>query len=208
MLARLIPSTRPVKEIRCQLWLPGCNFSGCQGLGIALKSSEGGPNMPVLRSERYDSFENDTARDAFRGMPLQQFPWLLETSEFKTAQGELLWNVQISCLNATPSGFGSKLNFSLLARAELNPDSIAKNIFDAGGNARVNLLFSGDMFNVCEKGQMTCEGLLEDLPKLAKDFHKEFHQRLTASWSVEKVKASLRQKLRKSSPGGFGESLS
>jgi len=164
--------------------------------------------MPILRSKRYDSFENDTARDTYRGMPLQQFPWLLETSEFKPAHGELIWTVEISCLNATPSGFGSKLNFRLLAKAELSPASIAKNIVDAGGNSRVNLLFSGELFNVVDQEQTTCEGLLDDLRKLSKEFQKEFQQRLNGSWSIEKVKASLRQKLRKRSPGGFGESLS
>lgn len=164
--------------------------------------------MPVLRSERYDSFENDTARDTYRGMPLQQFPWLLETSDFKTSEGELLWTVQISCLNATPSGFGAKLNFRLLAKAELSPASIAKNIVDAGGNSRVNLLFSGEMFSVVDERQTTCEGFLDDLPKLSKEFQKEFQHRVNGSWSKEKVKASLQQKLRKSSPGGFGESLS
>lgn len=174
MLARLIPSTRPVKEIRCQLWLPGCNFSGCQGLRIALKSSEGGPNMPVLRSERYDSFENDTARDAFRGMPLQQFPWLLETSEFKSAQGELLWNLQISCLNATPSGFGSKLNFSLLARAELSPSSIAKNIFDADGNARVNLLFQATCSMSSKRDRSLAKGYWKISQNSPKIFTKSF----------------------------------
>lgn len=164
--------------------------------------------MPVMKNQRYNAFERDTARDSFRGLPLQQFPWVLESREFKQGQNDLRWQIEISCLSATPSGFGAKLNFHLEARATLTPDSVIKHTFAAENSSRVGVLFSGAMLSLDESSEKVCEGLLEELGNLAKSFAKEFEANISRVWSVEKVTTHLRQRLRQSSPGGFGERYS
>jgi len=161
--------------------------------------------MSILRNQRYAQFEHGTARDAFRGLPLQQFPWVLETVEHRSAQSDLLWVVEIACLEATPSGFGTKLNFALRGTARLSRSSLGTHLFDGQNQSRVSRLFSEDLFAVEDSYQFQSEGQLEELQKLAKELLKKFQSQLDSTWTVEKIRSQLRTHLRQSSPGGFGE---
>lgn len=160
--------------------------------------------MPLLKSQRYNSFESNPARDTYRGLPLQQFPWVLESFEFKSSREDLVWNLEISCLAASPSGFGAKLNFNLNARASLSSSSIAKSVFPLEPTSRIGMLFSNLPLSLEVSSVRVSEGTLEMLPKLAKEFGKEFQLFLTNEWPKEKVQENLQQRLRRSSPGGFG----
>ncbi|NBO39227.1 hypothetical protein EBU99_11660 [bacterium] len=160
--------------------------------------------MSILRNQRYDEFEHGALRDGFRGVPLQQFPWVLEKTTLETSQSALKWNVTLFCLNATPSGFGKKLIFSLVANAELAPQAIQENMFSARADTRVKALFSDMPLAVQDSYELKREGLLEELPKLAKELLKDFSRRLGEEWSVARVQNQLRGNLRQRSPGGFG----
>jgi hypothetical protein len=161
--------------------------------------------MSILRNNRYQQFEHGTARDPFRGLPLQQFPWVLETCEHSSAQSQLAWQVEIACLEATPSGFGSKLNFKLRGKAQLSRASLGKHLYEGQNQSRVSQLFSDDLFTFEDSCQSSCEGMLEELPKLGKELLKKFQSQLDSEWSNDKIKNLIRLHLRQSSPGGFGE---
>ncbi|MEN9528960.1 MAG: hypothetical protein RI932_833 [Pseudomonadota bacterium] len=162
--------------------------------------------MSVLRNQRYAQFEHGgTARDALRGLPLQQFPWVLEKSEYTSTQTELVWQLEIACLEATPSGFGTKLNFKLSGTAQLSRSSLGRHLFDGQLESRVSQLFSQDLFEIQDTSQWQCEGMLEELPKIAKELLKKFKLQVDAEWNDEKIRRQLRGHLRHSSPGGFGD---
>lgn len=159
--------------------------------------------MPVLRSRRYEAFEKGTPRDSLRGLPLQEFPWVLETLTVETSQKELLWKVTVECLSAEPSGFGKKLNFVFRVTARLSPASLKK-FFQPSTLERVRILFSEDDFAVDEVGEMGSEGLLEDLPRMSKNALTSFVKLLNAQWPPARIHARVRTHLSQSSPGGFG----
>ncbi|MEY4065788.1 MAG: hypothetical protein RIR26_1996 [Pseudomonadota bacterium] len=160
-------------------------------------------DMPVLRSRRYDAFEKGTPRDGLRGLPLQEFPWVLDTLTVETSQKELLWTVKVECLSAEPSGFGKKLNFVFRMTARLSPGFL-KRFFQPATLERVRVLFSEDDFAVEEVGEMGAEGLLEELPRLSKESLNSFVTALNAQWPTARIQSRLRAHLSQSSPGGFG----
>jgi hypothetical protein len=161
--------------------------------------------MPVLRNDRYNTFEYGAPRDALRGIPLTKFPWTLENETVSLFADTLHWDVHIVCTNAFPSGFGSKLCFELTASAYLSPSSIQRAGFGRGDNERVRQLFSIDCFQLQESESIQKEGELDDLPKIAQELKKTFIQRLKESWPPLKAEKHLRSQYQFRSPGGFGE---
>ncbi|NBW82890.1 hypothetical protein EBR21_14160 [bacterium] len=160
--------------------------------------------MPVLKNRRYEEFETSTPRDSFRGVPLQRFPWLLEEKTVRTVGGRLEWHVQIHCLAASPSGFGSKLILNLQASAELTSKTCQNLAFPGSNDVRVAALFGQVHFEITDTLEKSVEGQLEDLNSHASELMKAMNEKLNRSWSVEQVQDQLRAVLRRSSPGGFG----
>ncbi|MEY3903991.1 MAG: hypothetical protein RL189_3297 [Pseudomonadota bacterium] len=159
--------------------------------------------MPILRNQRYDEFEHSTPRDSFRGMPLQRFPWLLAEKSSSTLSGRLQWKVSVYCLNASPSGFGSKLNMELRATAVLRADSAHSHAFQDSSSERVGMLFGDASLTIEDELNKTVEGRLEDLAVFAYALLKEMLAHLNKEWPAERIQSNLRENLRRSSPGGF-----
>lgn len=161
--------------------------------------------MPVLRNDRYNTFEYGVPRDELRGIPLTKFPWALENEIAATFSDELQWQLRIDCTHAYPSGFGSKLCFELQVCASLMPDSIQKLGFGKHDNERVRHLFRLERFALVETESVKAEGALEELPKIASELKKTFLRRLKEEWPPIRVQKHLKAQFQLRSPGGFGE---
>lgn len=161
--------------------------------------------MPVLKNQRYEEFEHSTPRDAYRGLPLQQFPWVLEEKTIATAEGELHWALRVECLNAIPSGFGVKLNLNLRASARLKSQALGRVAQSENSQQRVQALFGDSFVHLEEHIAEHIEATLEDMPKLAGTLRKKMVERLEAQWSPDRVQEHLRGHLRRATPGGFGQ---
>ncbi len=162
--------------------------------------------MPILRNDRYNTFEYGAPRDELRGIPLTKFPWTLENESVSLFSDAISWDVQVTCTNAYPSGFGTKLCFDLTATARLSPDSIQRHGFGKGDNERVRQLFSIERFELVEAESVRREGELEELPKIAAELKKSFLQKLRETWPPHEAQKHLRSQYQFRSPGGFGNS--
>jgi hypothetical protein len=161
--------------------------------------------MPVLRNNRYNAFEYGAPRDELRGLPLTQFPWVLERGEVSTHAEQMHWNFEMLCTNATPSGFGSKLHFEVSVTAHLSSESVGRLGFANDGSSRIRSLFSLERFTLEESDTVTLEGALEDLSKMTAELKKSFLRRLRESWPPHKAQKHLRSQFQFKSPGGFGQ---
>jgi hypothetical protein len=162
--------------------------------------------MPILRNDRYNTFEYGAPRDELRGIPLTKFPWTLENEMVSLFADALSWELQVTCTNAFPSGFGTKLCFELTATARLSPASIQRHGFGRGDSERVKQLFSLDRFELTEVESVQKEGELDELQKIAAEFKKSFILKLKEAWSPLKAEKHLRSQCQSRSPGGFGDS--
>jgi hypothetical protein len=160
--------------------------------------------MPILKNNRYDEFETPVARDAFRGVPHKRFPWLLQEVKLTIGAERLLWNVQVHCLNASPSGFGNKMLLELRVSAALSPESAKKIAFPETASPRIEALFGHTELGLQETLERTTEGHLDELDQFSNSMVKLMNNHLHAHWSGDKIRARLHSHLRQSSPGGFG----
>ncbi|MFZ9519814.1 MAG: hypothetical protein ACO3A4_04995 [Silvanigrellaceae bacterium] len=163
--------------------------------------------MPILKNSRYEEFETSTPRDSFRGVPLQRFPWLLEERKLRTTGGRLEWRIQIHCLSAAPSGFGSKLILNLRASAQLTGETCQKLAFPGSSEVRVAALFGQMDFLIEDSLEKSVEGHLEELNTHSNELMKSIGEHLGKAWTVEQIQEQLRGVLRRSSPGGFGRNM-
>ncbi|MEY2986732.1 MAG: hypothetical protein RJB13_253 [Pseudomonadota bacterium] len=162
--------------------------------------------MPILRNDRYNSFEYGAPRDELRGIPLTKFPWTLENETVSLFADTLNWDLQVICTNAFPSGFGTKLCFELTASARLSPSSIQKHGFGRADSERVRHLFSLERFELTESESVQREGELDNLPKIAAELKKSFILKLKETWPPLKAEKHLRSQYQFRTPGGFGDS--
>jgi hypothetical protein len=160
--------------------------------------------MPVLKNHRYQEFEHSVPKDDFRGVPLQQFPWLLQEHTVSTAEGQLKWDVTVLCLSASPSGFGNKLNLEFQTTAILQTDSARRLLRLDSEQNRVAALFADAGLGIKEEINQTFEGKLDETAQYSKSCLKNFIIHLNDTWTIDRVHDQLLQQLRQASPGGFG----
>lgn len=162
--------------------------------------------MPVLKNRRYTEFENSAPMDTFRGIPLKGFPWLIDKKTLTTGNEQLVWQIEISCQNAEPSGFGRKMNLNLQGKAVLSETSIEKILRPSDSNPRVETLFERNTFRIEDAIEMSIEGHIDELGKYSTAFQVRVLQHLQLHWPLERIQQLVLNRLKLTSPGGFGHS--
>lgn len=73
--------------------------------------------MAFWHNSRYEDVEKSSTGDPMRGLPDQEFPWLLGYATFSDEANDI-WHYEFSCLGITPEKNNNKVKASIFMIAE------------------------------------------------------------------------------------------
>jgi hypothetical protein len=158
--------------------------------------------MSFWQNEKYEHVNKLSQKgDFIRGLPAQQFPWLLLKSTLADHRGDV-WRLQILCLGIEGNDLSLKVTaqIQLEAYCQLSQESMQQLGIECDRLLSLNL-FGWNEF--LEKTTLSIQCPLEKLEGKAKEIQKLFFKKINEKYSIEFKKNILLKNIKECKISNF-----